>query len=62
MKNISLGGIIYLIIGIIVAFNKGYIANGTHNLAGLISALLAIFLWPLVLFGANLHLVFSIVN
>lgn len=42
--------VVYLIIGLIIAVNDGYL---THlNTAGsIVSALLAIVLWPLLLFG-----------
>lgn len=56
MQRISLVGLIYLVIGVIVAANHGYL-GGIHNLDSLASALLAIFLWPLLFFGANLHIV-----
>jgi hypothetical protein len=57
MQRISIGGIIYLIIGFVVASNHGYLTDLT-TLSHLLSALLAIILWPVLLFGANLHLVF----
>lgn len=57
MRNISIGGIIYIIIGIVVASNQHYLLDLT-SLARIISALLAIIFWPLVLVGVNLHLVF----
>ncbi len=57
MQRYSIGGIIYLIIGIIIASNRGYLGDLT-SLSHLLSGLLAIILWPLVLFGANLHISF----
>ena len=51
----SIGAIIYLIIGIIVAANRGYLSN-LSSLSGIISAVLAVVLWPLLLFGVNLHI------
>jgi hypothetical protein len=49
----SLGGLLYIIIGVVVALSNGY---GITDLSSLISFLLAMFLWPLVLLGINLHL------
>ena len=49
----SLVGLLYIIIGVVVALSNGY---GITNLSSLISFLLAMFLWPLVLLGINLHL------
>jgi hypothetical protein len=46
--------IIWVLIGIVVAWEKAYIT--VHLLLLVLSALLAIFLWPLVLLGVNLHL------
>ena len=44
---------IYLVIGGFVAWDKGYL--NLSFLRALASALLAIFLWFLVLLGVNLH-------
>jgi hypothetical protein len=46
--------LVYILIGIIIAWDRGYI--GLAFLKALASALLAIFLWWLVLLGVNLHL------
>jgi hypothetical protein len=46
--------IIYLLIGIIIAWDRGYIT--VHLLKLLLSALLAIWLWWLVLLGVSLHI------
>jgi hypothetical protein len=57
----SLGGrkyrwvfIIWVLIGIFVAWERTYIA--AHMLKLLFAALLAVFLWPLVLLGISMHL------
>ncbi len=50
----GLGTIIWLIIGVIVASSHHYL-NHADALKPIISALLAIVLWPLVLLGINLH-------
>ncbi len=57
MERFSLGSVIYIIIGLIVASNQGYLGD-VGSIPNLISALLAVVLWPLVLLGINLHLVF----
>jgi hypothetical protein len=51
--GISFIGLIYILIGIFVAWDHGYITLGL--LKRVLSALLAVFLWVLVLFGINLH-------
>jgi hypothetical protein len=45
--------LLYLAIGIFVAWNRGYMGLGF--LRAVASALLAIFLWWLALLGVNLH-------
>jgi hypothetical protein len=57
MGKVSIPSIIYLIIGAIVASDRGYL-NNLGTVAHLVSALVAILVWPLVLLGVNLHLVF----
>lgn len=52
--GISLLGLIYIIIGVFVAWDKGYINLDLVRRVG--SALLAIFLWFLVLLGVDLHI------
>lgn len=52
-RGISLGGLIYIIIGVVVALSNGY---GITDFSSLLSFLLAMFLWPLVLLGVDLHL------
>ncbi|HET6924713.1 MAG TPA: hypothetical protein VFH39_02705 [Candidatus Saccharimonadales bacterium] len=57
-RGISIGTVIYLIIGLIVAANQGYLGQLT-TVSGILSAILAILLWPLLLFGVNLHVALS---
>jgi hypothetical protein len=45
--------VIYLIVGVFVAWDRGYLTIGILKIIA--SALLAIFLWWLVLLGVNLH-------
>lgn len=54
----SYGTILYIVIGIIVAANHGYFAN-LNTISGILSALLAVILWPLLFFGVNVHLSIS---
>ena len=53
-RRFGLVFLLYVIIGIVVAWEKHYITVGL--LKGVLSALLAIFLWWLALLGVNLHL------
>ncbi len=50
--GVSLFGLLYIIIGVIVALTNGY---AIHSIGELLSFLLAVLLWPLVLLGVNLH-------
>ena len=50
--GVSLGGLVWLIIGLVVALSNGY---SITSFPSLISFLLALFLWPLVLLGIDLH-------
>jgi hypothetical protein len=53
----SLLGIVYLVVGIIVAANKNYLDN-VETVERIVSALLAIALWPLLFIGVDLHVNF----
>lgn len=52
-RRSSLVVIIWLVIGLIVAANNGYL-GAIKSLGSLLSAILAIVLWPLVLLGVSL--------
>jgi hypothetical protein len=52
-RNISLVLAVYLVIGIIVAYDRNYITSGL--LKRLVSMLLGIVLWPLLLLDVDLH-------
>lgn len=55
MRFNSLLGFVYLIIGIIVAATHDYFDHlGTAK--RILSAILAVVLWPLVLLGVDLHI------
>lgn len=53
-----LGGIIYLVIGLVVAASKKYFGE-IDGVGEFINLLLAIALWPLVLFGVKFNLHFG---
>ena len=48
-------GLIYLVVGIFVASSKDYLEN-LETLKRVLSAVLAILLWPLLLLGIDLHI------
>ena len=52
--RISAAGVIYLVVGAVVAATHHYFAH-IDTLKHLLSAVLAVVLWPLVLIGINLH-------
>ena len=52
--RISLFGLIYLAIGLVVALTHGY--NSVAGLSEILSLIIAVVLWPAVLFGVDLHL------
>ncbi len=47
--------IVYLAVGLVVASSNNYLGN-LDELSAVISALLAVLLWPLVLLGIDLHI------
>jgi hypothetical protein len=51
----GLGSIIWLIIGIVVASSHHYFSHA-GALKPIVSAVLAVVLWPLLLLGINLHI------
>jgi hypothetical protein len=53
--RIGFVGIVYLVVGVIVADSHHYLEN-IQGLRGVISAILAVALWPLLLLGINLHI------
>lgn len=50
--GVSFGGLVWIIVGVVVALSHGY---SIVNFSSLVSFLLAMFLWPLVLLGIDLH-------
>jgi len=57
MGRYSIVSIIYILIGIIMASNRGYLGD-LGSIPHLLSALLAIVLWPLMFLGVNFQLTF----
>jgi hypothetical protein len=51
--RISLFTLVYLAVGLVVALTNGY--NSVAGLSEILSLIIAVILWPLVLFGVNLH-------
>jgi hypothetical protein len=54
VRRLSVLGLVYIIIGIYIAWTHHYITVAL--LKGVLQALLAIFLWFLVLLGVDLHI------
>jgi hypothetical protein len=52
--RISFLGFVYLVIGVIVAAVNDYFDH-LGTLRRIVTALLAVLLWPLVLLGVNIH-------
>lgn len=57
MGRFSIVSVVYFIIGVVIAGNQGYLSS-LGSIPRLLSALLAVVLWPLILLGINLHLAF----
>ena len=53
LRNILI--IVYLLVGVVVANSHHYFVH-LHSLTAVLSAVLAVLLWPLVLFGVSLRL------
>ena len=53
-RRVSLLGLVYVVVGVAIAANHNYFDN-IHGWRGVLSAIFAIFLWPLILLGIDLH-------
>ncbi len=53
-RNVSLLLVVWVLVGLVVAVQRGYIT--ATLLRGIVSAVLAILLWPLVLLGIDLKI------
>lgn len=51
-RQVSLGFVIWLVIGLVVAANEGFLGR-LDSLSGILSAVLAVLAWPLVIL--NIH-------
>lgn len=51
----SIGGIVYLVLGVIVAASQNYFDH-LSTVGRLLSAILAVMLWPLLLFGIDIRI------
>ena len=47
--------VVYIVVGVIVAAGHHYFAH-LDGIRPIVSAVLAMLLWPLILFGVNLHI------
>jgi ABC-type anion transport system duplicated permease subunit len=52
--RLSLGSIVWLFVGILLAASHHYLQN-LNTVKQIVSAALAVVLWPLLLLGINLH-------
>ncbi len=52
--RVSLITLVYLAVGVVVALTHGY--NSVAGVSQILSLIIAVVLWPAVLFGVNLHL------
>ena len=57
LRSSPILSLIYIVIGVFVASDHHYLEH-LDNLDRIVSAVIAIALWPLLLFGANLHVHF----
>lgn len=51
----GLGSVVYLIVGVVLASSHHYFTHA-GTLKPIVSAALAVALWPLLLLGINLHI------
>jgi ABC-type anion transport system duplicated permease subunit len=52
-RPVSIGFVVWIVIGVVVASNHQYLAN-LKTFGAVLSALLAILLWPLILLGTKI--------
>lgn len=51
-RPVSLGFVIWIVIGLVIAANRGFLGH-LDSLSGVLSALLAVLAWPLVLLSIH---------
>ncbi len=52
--RVSLLTLVYLAVGVVIALTHGY--NSVAGVSQILSLVIAVVLWPAVLFGVDLHL------
>jgi hypothetical protein len=52
---VSIGGIVYLVLGLLVAASQNYFDHLT-TVGRLLSAIIAVIIWPLLLFGIDIRI------
>ncbi len=52
-RPVSLGFVIWIVVGLVVASSKGFLDN-LQTLSGVLSAVLAVLVWPLVLLEVHI--------
>jgi hypothetical protein len=53
--RISLAGLAWIVVGLIVAANRGYLAH-LNSIGHILSAVLAVLVWPLILLGIHISI------
>ncbi len=51
----TIGGVVYLVLGLLVAASQNYFDHLT-TLGRLLSAIIAVIIWPLLLFGIDVRI------
>ena len=51
----SIGGIVYLVLGLLVAASQNYFDH-LSTVGRLLSAIIAVIIWPLLLFGIDVRI------
>ena len=52
-RGVSLGTVIWIVIGLVVAYNDGFLGR-LDSLSGILSAALAVIAWPFVLLDVHI--------
>ncbi|HZO50545.1 MAG TPA: hypothetical protein VFB26_10400 [Gaiellaceae bacterium] len=55
MLRLNLAGLVYLVVGVVLAAGRHYLSN-LETVKRIGSAVLAVVLWPLLLLGIDLHI------
>lgn len=57
MRSSSIISVVYIVVGVVISSNHGYLGDFT-TLPHIVSGILSVVLWPLLLIGVDLHVVF----